>query len=101
MNIYKRISVKEAKDILKKKESVLLDIRAHEDFEKSHDPQAFHLSSENLSSFVNSMDKETPLLVMCYHGNSSQQAAHYLIIKEFVEVYSVDGGYEAWLEFDD
>lgn len=101
MNVYKRISVEEAKKILKNGNSLLLDIRAHEDFEKNHDPQAFHLTSENLSSFVNSTDKDIPLLVMCYHGNSSQQVAKYLTIKEFTEVYSIDGGYEAWIKFAD
>ncbi len=33
---------------------------------------------------------------MCYHGISSQGAAQYLVNQGFEEVYSVDGGFEAW-----
>jgi thiosulfate sulfurtransferase len=34
--------------------------------------------------------------VVCYHGNSSQGAAAYLVSQGFSEVYSLDGGIEAW-----
>lgn len=39
---------------------------------------------------------DQPVLVMCYHGISSQGAAQYLVNQGFEEVYSVDGGFEAW-----
>ena len=42
-------------------------------------------------------DFETPVIVCCYHGISSQQAAQFLIHQGYDEVYSLDGGYEAWL----
>jgi len=32
--------------------------------------------------------------VVCYHGNSSQSAAAYLVGQGFAEVYSLDGGIE-------
>ncbi|MCV6069119.1 sulfurtransferase, partial [Escherichia coli] len=31
-----------------------------------------------------------------YHGISSQGAAQYLVNQGFEQVYSVDGGFEAW-----
>jgi len=34
--------------------------------------------------------------VVCYHGNSSQSAAAYLISQGFSDVYSLDGGFELW-----
>jgi thiosulfate sulfurtransferase len=37
-----------------------------------------------------------PLIVSCYHGNSSQSAAAYLCSQGFTEVYSLDGGFEVW-----
>lgn len=98
MNTYKRISAKEAKEILKNNNCLLLDIRDYHDYEESHDPQSFHLSSDNLRLFIKTTHKATPLLVLCYHGNSSQQIAEYLIENDFLEVYSIDGGYEAWLK---
>ena len=39
---------------------------------------------------------DTPVLVYCYHGISSQNAAAFLIERGFETVYSLDGGFEAW-----
>ena len=39
---------------------------------------------------------DQPVLVLCYHGNSSKGAAQYLINQGFDQVYSVDGGFDAW-----
>ena len=41
-------------------------------------------------------DFETPVVVVCYHGNSSQGAAQYLAQQGFETVFSMDGGFEAW-----
>ncbi|MGQ7176509.1 rhodanese-like domain-containing protein, partial [Escherichia coli] len=38
----------------------------------------------------------TPVMVMCYHGNSSKGAAQYLLQQGYDVVYSIDGGFEAW-----
>jgi len=40
------------------------------------------------------MDK--PVVVVCYHGMSSQSAASYLNEQGFDDIYSLDGGYSAW-----
>ena len=45
---------------------------------------------------MNDVEFEQPILVMCYHGISSQGAAQYLVNQGFEQVYSVDGGFEAW-----
>ena len=39
---------------------------------------------------------DTPVLVFCYHGHSSQGAAQYLANQGYEEVYSVNGGFEMW-----
>ncbi|MFZ9025679.1 MAG: rhodanese-like domain-containing protein [Pseudohongiellaceae bacterium] len=41
-------------------------------------------------------DSDTALIVMCYHGISSQSASAYLSSRGFTETYSLDGGFEAW-----
>ena len=40
--------------------------------------------------------KDKSIIVCCYHGNSSQSAAEFLVKSGFNDVYSLDGGYEAW-----
>ncbi|EGH30312.1 thiosulfate sulfurtransferase, partial [Pseudomonas syringae pv. japonica str. M301072] len=47
-----------------------------------------------ISDFIREADLDKPLVVVCYHGNSSQSAAAYLVGQGFSDVYSVDGGFE-------
>ena len=49
-----------------------------------------------LADFIAHADFDRPLIVACYHGNSSQGAAAYLAHQGFAEVYSLDGGFELW-----
>lgn len=95
----KRISILQAKDILDNNEaSVLVDIRDSESYNQNHVSGALHLNQNNLSGFISDTAKDIPVLVMCYHGNSSQIAAQFLTEQGFKDVYSIDGGFEAWVE---
>lgn len=76
--------------------TVLVDIRDPQSFGGAHVPGSAHLTNETLSDFVRGADFEQPVMVMCYHGISSRNAANYLISLGFEAVYSVDGGFEAW-----
>lgn len=95
---YKRVSVSEAKSIIESGNSQCLDMRHIEDYNEEHDLQFEHLSQNRLLEILSSTPKSTPMLLMCYHGNSSQMAAQFLTEKGFTEVYSIDGGYEEWKE---
>ena len=57
---------------------------------------AQHLDNVNIADFIRAADLDAPLIVACYHGNSSQSAAAYLISQGFSDVYSLDGGFELW-----
>lgn len=93
----KRVTSNWAKDFLNKNtEAILVDIRDKDCYETDHVQSAVHLSQETLSDFLKQTRMETPILVMCYHGNSSQMIAQFLTEQGFQEVYSVDGGYEGW-----
>lgn len=74
----------------------IVDIRDPGSFQAGHIPKACALSNDNIKSFVENTDKSTPVVVCCYHGNSSQQAAAFLKEQGFAETYSLDGGFEVW-----
>ena len=76
----------------------ILDIRDHKSFNNGHIDDAFHLSDDTLEEFVARAEFEDPIVVICYHGISSQKVAQYLLELGFDEVYSLDGGYQAWIE---
>ncbi|MFD1007870.1 MULTISPECIES: thiosulfate sulfurtransferase GlpE [Oceanisphaera] len=96
MEQFAHISVAEADSLLAKGQARLVDIRDPQSFALAHVEQSFHLTNDSMVTFTNEVDYETPVIVMCYHGVSSQGAAQYLINQGFEEVYSLDGGFEAW-----
>ncbi len=93
-----RIDVNQAWHLLQQADlkPLLVDIRDPSTFKAAHPKGAFHLSQETLPSFLNQTDKNQPILVICYHGHSSQGVAEYLANQGFKSVYSLDGGFSAW-----
>ena len=94
--MYKRISITDAKTFLDDGTAQIVDIRDEESFLLGRIPHSQHLTPVNLQVFLESADLDKPLLVCCYHGNSSQPTAQFLYEKGFEDVYSIDGGFEAW-----
>lgn len=96
MEQFAHISVQETQDKLASGAAKIVDIRDEASFLSGHIQGATHLTNGTLNNFVAAVDLETPVIVVCYHGHSSQQAAQFLIHQGFEEVYSMDGGFEAW-----
>ncbi|WP_034917639.1 thiosulfate sulfurtransferase GlpE [Erwinia sp. 9145] len=90
------ISVQRAQALLADHRASLVDVRDPQSYATAHASGAFHLSNHSLNAFIEQADLTAPLLVMCYHGNSSKNVAQYLLGQGFTEVYSIDGGFEAW-----
>lgn len=99
MEQFVTLSVEQAYQKLQQTSAVLLDIRDGQSYISGHVPGSFHLTNESLSGFLQCHDVATPLMVMCYHGNSSRGMAQYLMQQGFETVYSIDGGFEAWLRY--
>ena len=92
-----RISTDQAKEMLKTRADVqIVDIRDARAYEAAHIPGSTHLSEQNLEQFIQETESDIALIVMCYHGISSQSASAYLSNRGFSETYSLDGGFEAW-----
>ncbi len=95
MDQYRCISTQQAAELIDHGASVV-DIRDAQRFSARRIGGAYNLSNDNLQDFMASADMEKPLIVCCYHGISSQSAAGFLVHQGFDEVYSLDGGFEAW-----
>ncbi len=96
MNTFKRIDIDSAILKINNNDFIIVDIRDKKSFEIEHINGAMNLSNSNINDFIMNTQKEKSILVCCYHGNSSQSAAQYLVNNGFNDVYSLDGGYEAW-----
>ena len=91
-----RIDVQHAEKLLLRGDLLVLDARDVNAFEKSNITGAQHVSSDNLSALLGATAKTQPILIYCYHGNASREYAQIFSDFGFPEVYSLDGGYEAW-----
>jgi thiosulfate sulfurtransferase len=90
------IQIDQAKERLDHKDGIFVDIRDPDSYQAAHIPGALHLHDANLQEFLQKTDKEKPLVVYCYHGNSSLGAVAYLLENGFKNVASMSGGFEAW-----
>jgi len=95
MTEFKRIPPEQAQ-ALREQGAVVVDIRDQPTYAALHITGSQHLDNHSIAGFIRQADLDAPLIVTCYHGNSSQNAAAYLVSQGFSDVYSLDGGFELW-----
>jgi rhodanese-related sulfurtransferase len=93
---FQRIGVDEAQRVVRRDDVLVLDVRDAVSFGNAHVKGAQHLSTANLSEVIDGTARGRPVLIYCYHGNASREYARIFADFGFSEVYSLDGGYEAW-----
>lgn len=93
---FRRVDAGFARGLLDKGGALVLDVRDQGSFERGHIEGAQHTSQANLFQFLSGAPKEKPVLIYCFHGNSSQVFAKTFTDFGFLEVFSLDGGYEGW-----
>ena len=90
---YKCIHVQEAQELINDPGTVIVDIRDKVSFQAGNIPNSINLSNEDIVDFLDSTDRKAPLLIYCYHGINSKDAAEYFVNNGFHTVFSLDGGY--------
>ena len=55
--------------------ATFVDIRDPDSFQTGHVPGAIHLDNSNVQQFVADTDKQSTVVVYCYHGNSSASSS--------------------------
>lgn len=96
MSTFSHLSVTQAELLLQQPGTAVVDIRDEQSFQQGHIDNAQRIDNGNVGAFIAGADKEAPLIVCCYHGVSSQNAAQFFAEQGFAAVYSLDGGFEAW-----
>jgi thiosulfate sulfurtransferase len=94
--MFKEIAAQKVQEMQEEDAVNVVDIRDPSSFAAGHIPNAISLNDGNVKEYIEATDKEKPLVVCCYHGNSSRGAAEYLSQNGFKEVYSMTGGFDAW-----
>jgi thiosulfate sulfurtransferase len=93
---FQQIDTNQVKNLIEEKDVEIVDIRDFIAYGSAHIMNARHLSDSNVQEFLTSADRSKPLVVYCYHGHTSRGAAEYFVNSGFQNVYSLDGGFEAW-----
>ena len=78
------------------REKVIIDIRREADFLRETYPGAKHIYWEEFEAHRDEVPKDRPVDLICYTGERSDELARELL-EEGYEVYSVQGGYRAYL----
>ncbi len=96
MPTFQIINAYDAKQRSIKEKVQMVDIRDDHAYKSDHIEDSFHLSDATLAQFMKKVDLNTPVFVICYHGNSSKGVAQYLCDQGYLDVYSVEGGMASW-----
>lgn len=94
--MFKHMNIAELRDIMDSESVKVVDIRDLISFQQGHIPSSVRLDNDNVQRFIDDTPKDSKVVVCCYHGNSSQNAAQFLAEQGFSDVYSLDGGFTMW-----
>ena len=96
--LIKCIHLQEAQELINNPGTVIIDIRDKASYQDGNIPNSINVSEENIVDFLSSTDRQSPLLIYCYHGISSKDAAEYFVKNGFQSVFSLDGGYTEYIQ---
>ena len=78
----------------------LVDVRPAQERAMAETPVP-HSTLDEGPGALEGLPKNTPLAFLCHHGGRSAQAAEHFRQLGFTEVYSVEGGIDAWAQHAD
>jgi rhodanese-related sulfurtransferase len=99
----KSINTLTATQLLNGRQAILVDLRETSELNKGTVPQARHMPNSGFSAAADALAKEAlagkepkPVILMCAAGWRSLQSGKRLRKAGLQEVYSLDGGFDAW-----
>ena len=90
------INITDANDLIKMGNVILADIRDGQSYMQEHIPDAIHLTDDNLDEFKKNTGLDETIIIYCYHGNNSLDAAQYFVNMGYRNVYSLNGGFSEY-----
>jgi rhodanese-related sulfurtransferase len=96
---YTDISAAEAKQLIDENPDVIIiDVSPY--YESGHLPGAvsYYLGDGSLDAAIPMLDKNATYLVYCHGESPSRQGAQKLVDAGFMNVYRLEGDYQAWVD---
>ena len=85
-----------ATQLINQKGAQVADLRDDRDFRAGHLPGARHVMPDKVQTFAAGVDASKPILLVCANGIQSAKASKALKASGRSEVYSLEGGIDAW-----
>jgi rhodanese-related sulfurtransferase len=93
---YQDIHVSEVEALLNTPGLTVLDMRDEASRSRGHLPGALPHSDEVMDGLLRRRRSNPPVLIYCYHGNSSRDLCSFLAQLGLDRVYNLEGGWQAW-----
>lgn len=90
---YRRISPKEAKEIIDNKDVIILDVRTQEEYDEGHIENSILIPDSDIERLAPEMlkEKDAKILIYCRSGRRSAFAAYKLMDMGYSQVYDFGG----------
>jgi rhodanese-related sulfurtransferase len=93
---YQDIHVSEVDELLKTPGLTVLDMRDEAARSQGQLPSALPHSDDVIGGLMRRRRSNPPVLVYCYHGNTSRDLCSFLGQMGLERVYNLEGGWQAW-----
>jgi len=95
---FKGISPAELTRLINREDALVIDVSAHNDFEKGHIVGSRHVAMSQFEPGhkLLAKAKEQPVVLVCRTGNTAGTAAKQLVKAGFTRVHLLEGGVAAW-----
>ena len=95
---YKGISPAELTRLINREDALVIDVSAHNDFEKGHIVGSKHLAMSQFDPAhkLLAKSKDQPVVIVCRSGVTAGNAAKQLVKAGFTRVQILEGGVGAW-----
>lgn len=94
--MFRQISTEAARLLIREKSPVILDVRDPVAYRDARIPNAIHVTLSTIQAALKRFGRDAPLLIYCYRGHASKDFAELFADFGFREVYSLEGGFQAW-----
>lgn len=94
---FTRISVEEAKEMLKNG-AAIIDVREMHEYQSGHVPGAGHIPVNTVYARREELPKDKDLIFVCAVGQRSALAAEMAAAAGLTRLYNLEGGTEAWIK---
>ena len=96
---YETLFVHQLQSELKRQQFAILDMRDQNSYEREHIEGAERVDDDVIKKVLRERKKDEPILIYCYHGNSSRDLASFFTGLGFSRVFNLEGGWQAWNNF--